>query len=49
MQSDHQSQNKDTLDQEAKTIRVNSASSTTSSHIVTADAVQAEEVPTIPL
>ncbi len=49
MQSEHQSQSKDVTDQEAKTTRVNSASSTTSSHIVTADAVQAEEVPTIPL
>ncbi len=49
MQSKDQSQDKRNSDQEAKTTRATSASSTTSSHVVTADAVQAEEVPTIPL
>lgn len=44
-----QSQYNGNSDQEAITTQVAPAASTTSSHIVTADSVQAEEVPTIPL
>ena len=49
MQSKDQSQNEDNIDHAAVQTKAASATPSTSSHIVTADTEQAEEVPTIPL
>src|SRR5712671_2714409 len=49
MQSKDQSQNEDNIDHAAVQTKEAPATPSTSSHIVTADSVQAEEVPTIPL
>jgi 1,4-dihydroxy-2-naphthoate polyprenyltransferase len=49
MESKDQSQNNASIESSAVTTKEASTSSSTSSHVVTADSVQAEEVPTIPL